>query len=83
MLRELKTLGPERHSCAPRFPTVSLESEFKAGLQSMGKELGGVTGLRYVPAKSSRGPAFLCGILRIDILTLGIQPELFHSAKEL
>lgn len=64
-------------------PTISLESEFKAGLQSMGKELGGVTGLGYVPPKSSRGPAFLCGILRKDILALGIQPELFHSAKEL
>lgn len=49
MLRELQMLVTERGQLWAQLPQVSLESKFKAGLQSMDKELGGLAGLGYAP----------------------------------
>lgn len=42
-------LVTERGQLWAQLPQVSLESKFKAGLQSMDKELGGLAGLGYAP----------------------------------
>lgn len=47
MLRELQTLVTESGQLWAQLPQVSLESKFKAGLQSMDKKLGGLTDLNH------------------------------------
>lgn len=75
MLRECPDTAQNGGQGQVLLPVVTLESVFKASLQSTGEEAGGSDRPGAGSPESSHDPVFFCGILRIDIPAQKIPPE--------